>query len=63
MNNSDFITAGRDMTLAVGSAGVTIIAMLIHTKSPFLTLMGLLQILLSFPLAYFVYYFIAGLVL
>lgn len=54
---------GRDMSLAVGSAGVTFIAMMIHTKSPFLTLMGLLQILLSFPLAYFVYYFIGGLVL
>eukprot|EP00580_Thalassiosira_gravida_P014932 CAMPEP_0201661984 /NCGR_PEP_ID=MMETSP0494-20130426/4208_1 /ASSEMBLY_ACC=CAM_ASM_000839 /TAXON_ID=420259 /ORGANISM="Thalassiosira gravida, Strain GMp14c1" /LENGTH=1144 /DNA_ID=CAMNT_0048140245 /DNA_START=29 /DNA_END=3463 /DNA_ORIENTATION=+ len=53
---------GRDMVLAVGSAGVTIIAMVIHTQSPFLTLMGLFQILLSFPLAYFVYYFIAGLV-
>ncbi len=54
---------GRDMILAVGSAGVTVIAMIIHTKSPFLTLMGLLQIILSFPLAYFVYYFIARLVL
>jgi len=53
---------GRDMALAVGSAGVTIVAMVLHTQSPFLTLMGLFQILLSFPLAYFVYYFIAGLV-
>jgi len=53
---------GRDMSLAVGSAGVTIVAMVVHTQSPFLTLMGLFQILLSFPLAYFVYYFIAGLV-
>lgn len=53
---------GRDMALAVGSAGVTVIAMLIHTKSPFLTLMGLFQILLSFPLAYFVYYFVFSLV-
>ena len=53
---------GRDMALAVGSAGVTIIAMMIHTKSPWLTLMGLFQILLSFPLAYFVYYFIGGLI-
>jgi len=53
---------GRDMALAVGSAGVTIFAMMIHTKSPWLTLMGLFQILLSFPLAYFVYYFIGGLI-
>ena len=41
---------GRDMALAVGSAGVTIIAMVVHTKIPWLTLMGLFQILLSFPL-------------
>lgn len=54
--------AGRDMTLAVGSALVTVVAMLVHTRSPFLTLMGLFQILLSFPLAYFVYYFVARLV-
>ena len=37
---------GRDMALAVGSAGVTVIAMMIHTKSPFLTMMGLFQIIL-----------------
>jgi len=51
---------GRDMTLAIGSAGVTALAMLVHTKSPFLTMMGLFQIILSFPLAYFVYYFVGG---
>ena len=45
---------GRDISLAVGSAGVTVITMLLHTKSPFFTLMGMFQILLSFPLAYFV---------
>ena len=53
---------GKDMTLAVGSAGVTVVAMVVHTRSPFLTLLGLCQILLSFPLAYFVYYFLGGLV-
>ncbi|KAL7542061.1 hypothetical protein ACHAWF_007089 [Thalassiosira exigua] len=55
---------GRDMTLAVGSAGVTVFAMLLHTRSPFLTFifMGLLQILLSFPLSYFVYHFLGGIV-
>jgi len=41
---------GRDMLLAIGSAGVTALAMLVHTKSPFLTMMGLFQIILSFPL-------------
>ena len=41
---------------------MTVVAMVVHTKSPFLTLMGLFQIVLSFPLAYFVYYFVCGLV-
>ena len=50
-----------DMALAVGSAGITLVAMVIHTRSPFLALVGLLQIVLSFPLAYFIYVFIARL--
>lgn len=41
---------GKDMALAAGSAVVTTIAMMIHTKSPWLTLIGLIQILFSFPL-------------
>ena len=45
---------GRDMSLAMGSVGVTVIAMLLQRRVLFLTLMGLFQILLSFPLAYFV---------
>jgi hypothetical protein len=52
----------RDMTLAMGSAVITFLAILIHTRSPFLTGIGLLQIILSFPLAFFVYTFICGLV-
>jgi len=52
----------RDMTLAMCSAFVTFTAILIHTRSPWLSFLGLLQIILSFPLAYFVYYFIGGLV-
>mmetsp|Transcript_18251 Transcript_18251/g.25715 ORF Transcript_18251/g.25715 Transcript_18251/m.25715 type:complete len:1096 (-) Transcript_18251:96-3383(-) len=51
----------RDMSMAMGSAVITSTAILIHTRSPFLTFVGLFQIILSFPLAYFVYYFIAGL--
>lgn len=50
-----------DMALAVGSAGITLLAMVIHTRSPFLALVGLLQIVLAFPLAYFVYVFVARL--
>jgi len=49
---------GMDMMLAMGSAVITFIAILIHTGSPWLTLMGMAQIILSFPLSYFVYYFI-----
>jgi hypothetical protein len=52
---------GRDMSLALGSAFITMIAILIHTRSPFLTAVGLLQIVLSFPLSYFVYTLIAQL--
>ena len=51
----------RDMTLAMGSAVITFLAILIHTRSPFLTGVGLLQIVLSFPLSFFVYTFICGL--
>jgi hypothetical protein len=45
----------RDMSMAIGSALVTTIAMLIHTRSPWLMLAGLFQVILSFPLAYFLY--------
>jgi hypothetical protein len=48
-----------DMSLAIGSAVVTTIAMVVHTRSPFLSLIGLLQIVLSFPLAFFFYTFVA----
>mmetsp|Transcript_19254 Transcript_19254/g.39804 ORF Transcript_19254/g.39804 Transcript_19254/m.39804 type:complete len:1128 (-) Transcript_19254:503-3886(-) len=47
-----------DMSLAVGSAFMTCIAMMFHTKSPFLTVVGLAQIVLSFPLAFFFYTFV-----
>ena len=50
-----------DMALAMGSAVVVALAIVVHTKSLFITLIGLLQIILSFPLAYFVYKLVAGL--
>jgi protein dispatched 1 len=50
----------KDIPLAAGSAMITAMAMLIHTRSPFLTLMGILEICLSFPLAYTVYRLIGG---
>lgn len=49
-----------DMNLAMGSLLITVIAMSLHTKSLLLTFMGVLQIIFSVPLAYFVYYFIVG---
>lgn len=62
----DFVTiladdaVGNDMILATGSAIITTLCLLIHTKSPFLTLAGLLQIGLSFPLSLFVYSTVIG---
>lgn len=54
-------SVGRDMALACGSAAVTTLAMLVHTKSPFITVIGLVQVILSFPLSYFVYTFLGQL--
>jgi predicted RND superfamily exporter protein len=50
-----------DMVLATGSAVITTLGIFVHTRSPLLSVVGLLQISLSFPLAYFVYTFICGL--
>jgi hypothetical protein len=49
------------MALAMGSAVVVAVAIVIHTRSPFIALIGLVQIILSFPLAYFFYKLLAGL--
>merc|ERR1712003_610069 len=51
---------GSDMTLALGSAVVISVAIMVHTQSPLITGLGLLQIVLSFPMAYFVYSLILG---
>ena len=51
----------QDMILAMGSAAITATAILLHTRSPWITLIGLGQIILSFPLAFFVYTFIGQL--
>jgi hypothetical protein len=65
--NEDFVnqaidsSLSSDMALALGSAVVTTLAMLVHTRSPWITLIGLCQIILSFPVAYFVYSLIARL--
>ena len=65
--NEDFVelltetAVSSDMMLAMGSAVITAFAMLIHTKSFFLTLVGVLQVILSFPLAFFTYRFLGQL--
>lgn len=48
-----------DMLLATASFLVTMMAILVHTRSPWLTIIGIFQIFFSIPLAYFVYHFIA----
>lgn len=50
-----------DMALAVASMTVTFLAMGVHTRSFWLTFMGIFQIIYAIPLAYFVYTFIANL--
>lgn len=55
------ILVQSDMLLAVASLTVTFIAMGVHTKSAWLTMIGILQIIYAIPLAYFVYVFIANL--
>lgn len=52
----------QDMALAFAAGVVTTLAMLIHTKSVWLTCIGLVQIALSFPLAYFFYRMAFGIV-
>ncbi|CAB9518411.1 dispatched homolog 1 [Seminavis robusta] len=49
-----------DMTLMCASAVITTAAMMFHTRSPFLTFIGIFQISLSFPLAYTIYRFAGG---
>jgi len=51
---------GTDMLLACGSGIITTAAILLHTRSPWLTIVGLFQIIFSFPLSYFVYTFLLG---
>lgn len=51
---------GSDMTLALASAVVISVAIMLHTQSPLITGLGLLQIILSFPMAFFVYKLILG---
>jgi len=51
----------NDMALALASSAIIAIAIMLHTQSPLITGVGLLQIVLSFPLAFFAYKLILGL--
>ena len=51
----------NDMILAMAFAGIVAVAMLVQSHSPWMIGVGLLQIMLSFSLAYFAYSFIARL--
>lgn len=51
-----------DTILAVVAGAVTTLAMIVHTKSLWLSLIGLTQILVSFPLAFFFYRVVLGIV-
>ena len=55
------IASNADIVIAMGSLGLTIIALLIHNRSPWLAFMGFLQIVLAVPLAYFGYTVLAQL--
>jgi hypothetical protein len=50
-----------DMSLALASAFVIMVAIMLHTQSPLITLLGILQIILSFPVSYFFYSIVLGL--
>jgi len=52
---------GTDMILAMASGIITMVAIYIHTRSGLLTAVGIAQIVLSFPLAFFVYKFLGQL--
>ena len=51
----------KEAAISIAATVITSLCILIHTRSPFLTLLGLMQIILALPWAYSVYYFIFGL--
>ena len=52
-------SSNADVVIALGSLVLTIFALLIHNKSPWLCLVGFLQIIVAVPLSYFGYTVIA----
>lgn len=57
--NSQFDSiVSRDLSFAIFAIILVFITMWVHTTSAFLASIAMLQIFLSFPLSYFIYYFI-----
>jgi len=52
-----------DVAISAASLVIAGLCVLVHTASPFLTILGLVQILLALPMGYFVYYFVCGITL
>ena len=50
----------KDQLLLLGVCGLVFILIGVQTRSVFITVAGFLEILLSFPLAYFVYRVVCG---
>jgi hypothetical protein len=50
----------KDVAISAASLMIAVLCVLVHTKSLFVTIFGLLQILLAVPIGYFVYYFVCG---
>jgi len=50
--------ANKAFVWAIGSVIFVLILMWVHTSSFYLAIMGMLQILLAFPVTYFLYYFV-----
>lgn len=49
-----------DMMLSLAAMLVVIVAVLLHSRSAWITTVGFAQVFLSFPTAYFMFYFILG---
>jgi hypothetical protein len=53
-------TVSSDLSLGIVACLLSAVVILLHTKSPFLTAFGLLQIILSLPITFIIYRFLFG---
>lgn len=56
-----FETLPKELRISIAALIMTSLCILLVTRSPFLTLLGIVQIIMALPVAYFIYYFICGL--